>query len=91
MAVFELKSQEEIDEKYQGINLSKFKFSDNKNDSEEELIDDFIHSKSFTEESCREIIKNHTGEIPFLRQAFEIDLVKIKDLKNSIKRVSFNF
>ncbi len=81
MPVFKLNSQKEIDEDFQGINLSEFTYSNFENLSDENLIDSFIHSSSFTEESRRERIKNHTGDIPFLRQAFEIDFVEINDFK----------
>ncbi|HXH69201.1 MAG TPA: hypothetical protein VNI60_02520 [Pyrinomonadaceae bacterium] len=79
--MFKLNSQKEIDENYQGINISEFTYSNDENLSKDDLIDYFIHSNSFAEESRREIIKNHTGDIPFLRQAFEIDFVKISDFK----------
>ncbi len=81
MPVFKLNSQKEIDEDFQGINLSEFTYSNFENLSDENLLDSFIHLSSFTEESRRERIKNHTGDIPFLRQAFEIDFVEINDFK----------
>ncbi|HEY8562883.1 MAG TPA: hypothetical protein VIL74_21070 [Pyrinomonadaceae bacterium] len=90
MPVFELKSQKEIDENYQGINISEFTYVNSDNISEENLIVSFIHSKSFAEDSRREIIKNDTANRPFLRQAFEINLVSISDFKqldkNGIKK-----
>lgn len=81
MPEFKLKAQEEIDKNYQGINLSEFTYSDAEDFSKEEVLDFFLHSKSFTVESRRERIKNHTGSIKYLSQAFEIDLVKISDFK----------
>jgi hypothetical protein len=85
MPAFNLNSQKEIDEGYQGINISEFTYSNDENLSEENLVDLFVHSVSFTEESRRESIKNHSGGIAFLRRAFEIDLVKMDDFKQTDK------
>ena len=57
MPTFKLNFQKEIDEDYQGINISEFKYSNPEYLSEESLIDLFVHSESFTKESRREIIK----------------------------------
>lgn len=91
MPDFKLNSQKAIDEDYQGVNISEFTFSNFENLSEAELVDAFIRSKSFTEESQREQIKNHTGDIPFLRQAFEIDFVKLRDFKTVDKNGVLQF
>lgn len=91
MPIFKLNSQKEIDKDYQGINISEFTYINSENSSEQELIDSFIHSSSFTEESRREQIKNHIGDIPFLRQAFEIDLVKKDDFKQTDKNGLIKF
>ncbi len=85
MPVFELKSQREINEDYQGVTISEFAFLKSEDFIERELIDYFIHSTSFTEESRSERIKNYTGDIGFLRQAFEIELLKINDFKQTDK------
>lgn len=81
MLEFKLISQKEIEGHCQGINLSEFTYSNDGKISEAKLIDFFIHSSSFKEESRKERIKNHTGDCPYLRQAFEIDLVKLSDFK----------
>lgn len=91
MPVFKLNSQKEIDEECQGINLSEFAFSNDQKLEEVELIDFFIHSKSFTDESRREIVKNDTENRPFLSQAFEIDLIKIKDFRKYSKNELIKF
>jgi hypothetical protein len=91
MPTFKLNSQKEINEDYQGINISQFTYSNAENVSEEFLIDLFFHSKSFTEESIREIIKNDTENRPFLRQAFEIDLIKMDDFKQTDKNKIIEF
>lgn len=91
MPVFKLNSQKEIDEDYQGVNISEFIFSNAENLSEVNLIDSFIHSKSFTEESRREIIKIDTENRPFLRQAFEIELVKVDDFKQTDEKGLLKF
>lgn len=91
MPDFKLNSQKEIDNYLQGINQSEFIYPHNESILEEELIDFFIHSTSFTEESRRERIKNHTGDSLFLRQAFEIDLVKLIDFKKFDKKGVIQF
>lgn len=91
MPTFKLNFQNEIDKDFQGINISEFKYSNAEYHSEENLIDSFVHSESFTEESRREIIKNHKGAIPFLRQSFEIDLVKMDDFKQVDKNGLIKF
>ena len=91
MPTFKLNFQKEIEEDYQGINISEFRYSNPEYLSEESLIDLFVHSESFTKKSRREIIKNHKGDIPFLRQAFEIDLVKMDDFKQVDKNGLIKF
>ncbi len=91
MSVFKLNYQKEIDEDYQGVNISEFTYTNAENFSEENLIDLFVHSKSITEESRREIIKKDTENRPFLRQAFEIDLVKMVDFKQVDKNGLIKF
>ncbi len=65
MPDFKLNSQKEIDNYLQGINQSEFIYPHNESILEEELIDFFIHSTSFTEESRRERIKKSYGGFPF--------------------------
>lgn len=85
MPKFELKSQREINEVYQGVTISEFALTVSKGLIERKLIDYFIHSFSFTEESPSERIKNYTGDIGFLGPAFEIDLLEISDFKQAGK------
>lgn len=89
--MFTLNFQKTIDIDYQGVNISEFSYSNTENLSEDNLIDFFIHSKSFTEESRREIIKNDKENRPFLRQAFEIDFLKLDDFKQTDKKGVIKF
>jgi hypothetical protein len=66
MTVFETKRHIEIDENYQGINLTEFSIiADNRTDNDQ-IVEAFIRSNSFTLDSLREVIKkipriNHTS------------------------------
>ncbi len=91
MPEFKLISQEDVNNHSQGISLSEFRYSDEESISETELVDSFIHSKSFTEDSRRECIKNYTGDGSFLRQLFEIDLVELRDFKTLDKKGIIQF
>ncbi len=91
MPIFKLNLQKEIDVDYQGVTLSEFTFSNDEQLSENELFDFFIHSSSFTEESRSEQIKNHKGDIPFLRQAFEIANISIGDFRELDKNNIIKF
>lgn len=91
MPEFKLNFQDDVNIYCQGINLSEFTYSNEENMSEAELVDSFIHSNSFTEDSRRECIKNYTGEGSFLRQLFEIDLVNLSDFKTLDKEGIIKF
>ncbi len=86
MPEFKLNFQDDVNIHCQGINLSEFTYSNEENISETELVDSFIHSTSYTEDSRRECIKNYIGEGSYLRQLFEIDLVKLNDFKTLDKK-----
>lgn len=89
---FELIKHNEIVEEYQGINLNEFQFSNGENLAEENIIEEFIHSNSFKEESLKEIeMNNPDNRDLYLRQAFEIENVSIQDFKklNKENLVSF--
>ncbi len=81
MVSFKIISQQDVNEYCQGLSLSEFSYSNMENISETEIFDVFIHSKSFAEDSRREVIKNYVGDGNYLQQAFEIDLVKPSDFK----------
>ncbi len=91
MNEFTLLSQKDVNTHCQGVNVSEFSFSNKDNLSERKLINNFIHSKYFIEESRREVIKNFTGEGSFLRQLFEIDFVKLSDFKTINKKELIEF
>jgi hypothetical protein len=89
---FELLNHQEIVEEYQGINLNEFKFPELENIIEEELITEFIYSNSYKEDCLTEIKKKYPeNKNFFLRQAFEIDNVLIKDFRKLDKKDLINF
>ena len=66
MVSFKIISQQDVNEYCQGLSLSEFSYSNMENISETEIFDVFIHSKSFAEDSRREVIKNYVGDGNYL-------------------------
>ena len=84
MTTFEIKAHKEIDVSFQGINLTEFSFKvDNKVDSDE-IVDTFIRSNHYSFDSLSNCRKKEP-EKPYLKQAFNVDYLKIADFKKSSK------
>jgi hypothetical protein len=81
----------EIDEAFQGINLTEFHFLNDTPLPDRQLVDSFIHSKHFTSDCIRDIIKNNTENQPFLRQAFENSIITSNDFKKLTKSEIITF
>jgi hypothetical protein len=81
MTTFEIKKHIEVDEGYQGFNLTEFLFTANNNDPTDQIVDTFIRSTHFSFDSLSNIIKNDTEEKGYLRQAFVIDEINIGDFR----------
>jgi hypothetical protein len=79
MKIFDIKNHIEIGENYQGMNFTEFSFS-KANFSNESLLLEFIKSRSFTHESLQNVVKEDLDS-KYLRQAFDSDLLEIKDFK----------
>jgi hypothetical protein len=91
MTTFETKRHIEIDENYQGINLTEFSIIADGNTDNDQIIESFIRSASFTVDSLREVIKNNTENKPYLRQAFDTDRINISDFKKKSKKETSEF
>lgn len=81
MTTFEIKKHIEVDEGYQGFNLTEFLFTSNNNNSTDQIVDTFIRSTHFSLDSLRDVIKNDTEKKGYLRQAFVIDEIDISDFR----------
>lgn len=82
MTTIETKRHIEINEGYQGINLTEFAIRVDQQISNEQVIDNFIRSKQFTYDSLHDCVKAEP-ENGFLRQAFNIEKIKIDDFKKT--------
>ena len=85
MTTFETKRHIEIDENYQGVNLTEFGFSADKHLDNDQIVDTFIRTKNFCYNSLRDCIKKEPDK-GFLRRAFDIDKIKISDFKKTDKQ-----
>jgi hypothetical protein len=82
MTTFETKRHIEIDENFQGINLTEFGFAVDKHIDNDQIVDTFIRTKYFSYDSLRDCIKK-VNDKEFLRRAFDIDKIKISDFKKT--------
>ena len=90
MTTFETKGHREIDVSYQGINLTEFFFvADNQIDNDQ-IVDTFIRTKHFSYDSLRDCIKKEPNK-GYLRQAFNIDKIKINDFRKFSKEETIKF
>lgn len=85
MTTFETKRHIEIDESYQGISLTEFAIEVDEQIDNDRIVDTFIRSKQFSFDSLRDCIKAEPDK-GFLRQAFNVDRVKISDFKKTDKQ-----
>ncbi len=85
MTTFETKRHIEIDESYQGINLTEFAIGVDEQIDNDQIVDTFIRSKQFSFDSLRDCIKAEPDK-RYLRQAFNVDRVKISDFKKTDKQ-----
>lgn len=75
----------EINEGYQGINLTEFPFEIDELITNDQIVDTFIRSKQFSFDSLRDCVKAEPDKV-YLRQAFNIDKIKITDFKKTDKQ-----
>lgn len=84
MVTFETKRHIEINESYQGINLTEFAIGVDDQIDNDQIVDSFIRSKQFSLDSLRDCIKAEPDK-GYLRRAFDVDKIKITDFKKQTK------
>lgn len=85
MATIDTKRHIEIDEGYQGINLTEFAIGVDELISNDQIVDNFIRSKQLSFDSLRECVKAEPDK-GSLRQAFDVDKIKITDFRKTDKQ-----
>lgn len=85
MTTIDTKRHIEINEGYQGINLTEFAIGVNEQISNDQIVDTFIRSKQFSFDSLRDCVKTEPDK-DYLRQAFDVDKIKITDFKKTDKQ-----
>lgn len=86
----ETKRHIEINEGYQGFNLTEFAVEVEELSSNDQIVDIFIHSKQFSFDCLRDCVKAEP-EKGYLRQAFAIDKIKINDFEKTDKQGVLKF
>jgi len=85
MTTIDIKKHIEINEGYQGINMTEFAIGVDDQISNDQIVDTFIRSKQFSFDSLRDCVKAEPDK-GYLRQAFNIDKIKITDFKKTDKQ-----
>ena len=85
MTTIDTKRHIEIDEGYQGINLTEFAIGVDELTSNNQIVDTFIRSEEFSFDSLRDCVKAEPDN-GYLRQAFDVDKIKITDFKKTDKQ-----
>jgi len=79
MIIFETKRHIEIDETFQGINLTEFHFKAEPNIDNDQIVNTFIGSSAFTYDSLLDSVKRQKE--PCWYRAFNFDKIRITDFK----------
>lgn len=85
MITIDTKRHIEINEGYQGINLTVFAIEVDELIRNDQIIDTFIRSKQFSFDSSRDCVKAEPDK-GYLRQAFNVGKIKIADFKKTDKQ-----
>lgn len=85
MINIETKRHIEINEGYQGINLTEFAIAIDEQIDNDQIVDSFIRSKQFSFHSLRACVKAEPNK-GNLRRAFDIDKIKITDFRKTDKQ-----
>lgn len=85
MTTIDTKRHIEINEGYQGINLTEFAIGVDELISNDQIVDIFIRSKQFSFDSLRDCVKAEPDK-GYLRQAFDVDKIKITDFRKTDKQ-----
>ena len=90
MTSFKTKNHIEINHNYQGINLTEFAFVFDNRTVDDQIVETFIRTKSFSNDSLRDCIKKEPNK-GYLRRAFDIDKIKISHFKKTDKEGTLKF
>ena len=90
MTTIETKRLIEINEGYQGINLTEFAIGVDKQISNDQIVDTFIRSKKFSFDSLPDFAKAEPDK-GYLRQPFDVEKIKITDFKKTDKQGVLKF
>ncbi len=90
MIKFEAIRHIEIDESFQGINLTEFSFNSAGIFNNDQIVDTFIRTKHFTYESLRDCVKREPDK-EWLRQAFIIERIEMNDFKRYSKEGTIKY
>lgn len=85
MTTFETKRHIEIDESYQGINLTEFVFKVDEQMDNDQIVDTFVRSRQFSVDSVRDCVKAEPDK-GYLRQVFNVGRIKITDFNKTNKQ-----
>ncbi len=91
MTTFETIRHIEINENYQGINLTEFSILTDNYIDNNQIIQTFIRSTNFSFDSLRDVIKYNSENKPYLIRAFDIDRINISDFKKKSKEETSTF
>jgi hypothetical protein len=85
MTDFKIKSHLEINEQYQGANITEFYYSSSEHTSDDDIINDFLHSNHIENDCIRDYVRNSPNRNGFLKGAFTLVEISVKDFKKSSK------
>ncbi|MBF4487419.1 hypothetical protein [Flavobacterium sp. CSZ] len=80
MTILEIIKHIEINENYQGINLTEFSFDADDFVSNDQIVNTFLKSKSFSYDSLPDCVKREPKK-GYLRRAFYMEHIEINDFK----------
>lgn len=83
---FEFKRHSEIKENFQGIYLTEFSIAADIETNNDQIVEAFIRSTSFSVDSLPDFFKTNSEKIPSHRGAFNIDRIGISDFKKKSKK-----
>jgi len=84
MTTFETKKHIEIDENYQGINLTEFSIKVDNQIDNDQIVDTFFRTTNFSFDSLRDCVKKEPEKV-YLKRSLNVDRIKITDFKKNSK------
>ena len=91
MTTFKIKSHLEINEKFQGVNITEFYYSNPYNLSNDEIINNFLHSDHIENDCVRDVVKNSSHKHEYLKGAFVLPEINVNDFKKCSKEEIMKF